>query len=243
MQAMGLANVQLEPFEFGRGWTFERFSAELLEPRYFPLVGYPNAWSPSTNGRIVGSPVWLGDKTPDEIAKYAGKLAGAIVLARPLQIYFERKDRPQPRGDTPGMPAQNNQPALPPPTPEERARAQILAGMLPKEHVGALLEPNRGEFGTLFVTGRDQGDNGVPTIVLAAEHYNLLVRMLQQNFPERVAVAVQRAGRERAHDAGHRGHGSPIVPPGGPAGLSSDSRLHELRRPYAPHEHGHQRSR
>jgi hypothetical protein len=191
MQAMGLANVHLEPFEFGRGWTLDRFSADMLEPRYFPLIGYPNAWSPSTNGRLVGRPVWLGDKTPDEIATYAGKLAGAIVLARPLQTYFERKDRPRPRGDPPGMPAQNNQPAIPAPTPAESARAQILAGMLPKERVGALLEPNRGEFGTIFVTGRDQGENGVPTVVLAAEHYNLLVRMLQQHIPVRVAVDLQ----------------------------------------------------
>lgn len=191
MLAMGLANVELEPFEFGRGWTLERFSADLLEPRYFPLVGYPNAWSPSTNGRIVGRPVWLGDKTPDEIAQYAGKLAGAIVLGRPLQTYFERADRPQPRGDTLGMPARNDQPALPPPAPEDSARAQILVGMLPKERVGVLLEPNRGEFGTIFVTGRDPGDNAVPTVVLAAEHYNLLVRMLQQNLPVRVGVDLQ----------------------------------------------------
>ena len=44
----GLANPHLEPFDFGRGWQLERVSVEITEPRYMPLVAYPDAWSPST---------------------------------------------------------------------------------------------------------------------------------------------------------------------------------------------------
>lgn len=46
LKAMGLVNVHAEPFAFGRGWTLERFSVEMIEPRYQPLIGYPKAGPP-----------------------------------------------------------------------------------------------------------------------------------------------------------------------------------------------------
>src|SRR4051812_12824143 len=39
---------------FGRGWTFTRFSANLLEPQYAPLIGFPLAYSPGTDGPVAG---------------------------------------------------------------------------------------------------------------------------------------------------------------------------------------------
>jgi carboxypeptidase Q len=43
LRSYGLANVHTEPWEFGRGWQLERFSIEMLEPRYLPFkaVGLP----------------------------------------------------------------------------------------------------------------------------------------------------------------------------------------------------------
>ena len=36
---------------FGRGWKNERFAAHMtLTPRAYPLIGYPKAWTPGTNG-------------------------------------------------------------------------------------------------------------------------------------------------------------------------------------------------
>ena len=31
---------------FGRGWSNERFSAEMIAPRPFKLIAYPKAWTP-----------------------------------------------------------------------------------------------------------------------------------------------------------------------------------------------------
>src|SRR6266436_1564705 len=42
---------------FGRGWSLEGFSANLMKPNYAPLIAYPKAWSPSTNGVVRGKPV------------------------------------------------------------------------------------------------------------------------------------------------------------------------------------------
>src|SRR4051794_39701169 len=36
----GLDNAHLEPWQFGRGWTLEKLTVEMVEPRYLPLIGY-----------------------------------------------------------------------------------------------------------------------------------------------------------------------------------------------------------
>ena len=195
LDGWGLDNVHLEAWEFGRGWTLERFSVEMLEPRYMPLIGYPHGWSPSTDGRLVAEPVLLGDMTPETLGDRAGTLGGAIVLTRPIQTDFVREDRPAPRADY--------RPASAPPRPtaeEETARAararlrsarNELTAMLRREGAGVMLEPNIGEHGTLFVTGRDQGEEAVPSVVLSAEHYNLVARLLAQGIPVTLAVEVR----------------------------------------------------
>src|SRR5262247_1486185 len=39
---------------FGRGWTYTRFSAHMLEPQSTPLIGAPLAYTPGTNGPVSG---------------------------------------------------------------------------------------------------------------------------------------------------------------------------------------------
>src|SRR5690606_6618788 len=43
----------------------------------------------------------------------------------------------------------------------------------------------------VFVTGRDAGENAVPAIVLASEHYNLVARLLERGVNVRLAVNVE----------------------------------------------------
>src|SRR6185503_6652018 len=89
----GLQNAQLEAWgPFGRGWSLEGFSANLIKPNYAPLIGYPKAWSPSTNGVLRGQPVYFEAKTEADLEKYKGKLKGAIVLLtapRDVKAQFE----------------------------------------------------------------------------------------------------------------------------------------------------------
>jgi hypothetical protein len=181
LKGWGLADVRTEPFEFGRGWTLERLSIEMIEPRYMPLVGYPRAWSASTNGVITATPVFLPNPTAEAIAARAGQLRGAIVMTSPIQEYFIRDDRPPASGDL-----RTNRPPSKPAMP-----AADLQAALRREAVGVTLEPNIGEHGTIFVTGRDGGANAVPAIVLASEHYNLIARLAQQGIAVKLAVNVQ----------------------------------------------------
>ena len=45
MQAIGLTNAHTESWPFGRGWELQKFTLEMTEPRYMPMIGYPDAWS------------------------------------------------------------------------------------------------------------------------------------------------------------------------------------------------------
>lgn len=203
LSSWGLEDAHLEAFEFGRGWTLDRFSIEMTAPRYFPLIGYPRAWSTSTNGVVVGSPVLTAGRPAEE---FAGKLAGAIVLTRPVQTNFIRVDRDPPQHDSVEVAMATAAPAA------ARGRGQrgrrggrggrrggrgrggaagVSAAMLRAEGAGVTLEPSRGEHGTLFVTGRDGGDDAVPGVVLTGEHYNLIARLVEQGVPVELAVNVQ----------------------------------------------------
>lgn len=179
----GLSGARLEPFEFGRGWVLDRQVIEMLEPRYMPLSGYADAWSASTRGELVGTPVMAGGRTREEIEAMRGSLAGAIVLAQPIQAAFVREDRPQPT-DT-DAPVRIGAPPMP------RSSAPNIAQALRAANPGVLLRPSAGEHGTVFVLGRDAGESARPSMVLAAEHYNMIARMVERGIPVKLRVDLQ----------------------------------------------------
>ena len=180
-------NVHLEPWKFGRGWTLDRLTVEMAEPRYMPLLGYAEAWSPSTAGEIVATPVFVGDKTPEQLQTMGAAMKGAIVMIQPVQTAFVRQDRPQPT--EPGAPALDvlSPSALFGATEQSRR----IATLVRQSGAGVMLRPNVLGDGTVYVTGRDEGPNGVPSIVLSSEHYNMLARMLDHHLPVKLRVDVQ----------------------------------------------------
>ncbi|HQU82300.1 MAG TPA: M20/M25/M40 family metallo-hydrolase [Pyrinomonadaceae bacterium] len=76
----GLKNASVDPWgEFGRGWEMKRFNASVTTPtETIAFRAYPKAWSPSVT--TTGDVVVVDAKTEEELAKYKGKLKGAIVL-------------------------------------------------------------------------------------------------------------------------------------------------------------------
>src|SRR5205085_1895789 len=55
----GLVNSHVEPWgTFGRGWSFDKVSIHVTEPTPFPVIGYPKAWTPGTNGPVVGEVIF-----------------------------------------------------------------------------------------------------------------------------------------------------------------------------------------
>jgi len=195
LTAWGLAGVHFETWPFGRGWELQKYTLEMTEPRFAPMIGYPDAWSPSTNGDVVGTPVMIGGLTYDSLDRMRAKLKGAIVLSQPLMTSFIREDRVNPT-------APDAPPAVAPQAATGRgagrgggrggqSEAQRIAALLHDAGVAAVLKPSRGEHGTIFVQTRDAGANGVPTVVVAGEPYNNLIRLLEDHVPVKVRVNVQ----------------------------------------------------
>src|SRR5580658_8732807 len=83
LRSWGLENVHREAWKFGRGWTLDKLTLEMVEPRYAPLIGYAEGWSPSTAGELTATPVYLGNKTAAEIELLKPSLKGAIVMPLP----------------------------------------------------------------------------------------------------------------------------------------------------------------
>ena len=80
-----LSNPHRETFQFGKGWSLERFSAHMIEPQVQPLIGLPGGWSAGTNGTVVAEVVRAQIDTEADIERYRGKLAGKIVLTQPAR--------------------------------------------------------------------------------------------------------------------------------------------------------------
>lgn len=84
MAKWGMQNAKLESWgPFGRGWSLQGFSAQVVEPQVFPVIAFPKAWSPSTPGAITGEVVFFDAPTEADLAKYKGQLRGKIVLMSP----------------------------------------------------------------------------------------------------------------------------------------------------------------
>ena len=65
---------------FGQGWTYTHFSANLIEPQYAPLIGFPLACSPGTNGAVTGEAMVANIAADADFDRYKGKLKGKIVF-------------------------------------------------------------------------------------------------------------------------------------------------------------------
>jgi len=200
LKRYGLSAVHLESFPFGRGWTLEKLVLEMVEPWYFPLTGYPEAWSPSTKGELLGAPVYLGDLADSTAVRArAADLRGAIVLLTQPQTGFIVVDRPQPSAhDTAvriGAP-----PFLNPRSPlPNQARTRIMGEV----GTGVVLRPTQGQHGTAFVLGsRNTPRDAAPSVILVAEHYNMIVRAQQSGAPVKLRVRVD----SREHTADTSGY-------------------------------------
>jgi carboxypeptidase Q len=192
LKSWGFENTQKEAWKFGRGWTLDKLTLEMVEPRYAPLIGYAEGWSPSTAGELTAAPVYLGDKTPAQMEALKASLKGAIVMPLPPQKVYVRQDRPQP--SAPGVTA----PEVLSPSPLFRApaEAQRANALARAAGAGVILRPNVLSDGTVYVVGSDQGASGVPSVILSSEHYNMIAGILEHHIPVKLKVAVQSTYQE-----------------------------------------------
>jgi carboxypeptidase Q len=198
LRAYGLKNVRLEPVPgFGRGWENTSFMMRAVSPVPFPIIAYPRAWSPGTNGVARGEAVQVQIDSAPDFERYRGKLAGKFVLlgpARPSPVAdIDVKPRlsdsalaamAQPPAETPRPGAGGPRPGFGPGAAQFGAqRYAFLAG----EQVAGVLLPARGQEGTVFTdNGFPRGENPAPvppTVHVSIEHYGRMSRMLAKGLP------------------------------------------------------------
>jgi hypothetical protein len=182
----GLSNTRLEAFPFGPGWTLDYMALEMTKPRYFPAYGYPQAWSPSTKG-VHTKPIYVAEMTQAQIEALGEQLRGAVILPSRPQTQFFRADRVQPADvDGARIGAPQN-----PPAPGGVVTLNAMMPILQRFGAGVILLPNSGEHGTAFVLGanpRNPGPDVIPRIIMVAEHYNMIVRLMQSGAPVEMRV-------------------------------------------------------
>src|SRR2546426_4567543 len=101
-------------------------------------------------------------------------------------MFWRLAGRQPPDGTAPG---QQETPPLP--GPSSATPALEMLTRLKAHAAGVALRPGAMEHGTVRVQGnRDTARNEVPSVVLAAEHYNMLVRLVQAGVPVQLRIEV-----------------------------------------------------
>ncbi len=201
---------------FGPGWTTDRFVAMAVAPTPFPLLAFPKAWTPGTQGPVVATATLAVIAREQDFATYKGRLKGQFVLvapavttpAAPARVGGPRLSDADLRAltevaETAVAPAQTtNRTAL------EFARRRMA--FFVNEGVAALIEPG-GWNGTVVVGDgrlRDESafagqgfypwpDEVATQVVIATEQYNRIVRLLER----RIAVTLEMEIASNYHTA------------------------------------------
>lgn len=186
----GLENAHLEPFEFGRGWSFSRTSVHLLKPREMPLFALPEAWTPGTDGPVRGPAVRVGIESEKDFERLRGKLRGKILFLDETRELLPADEEPTVRRHD----ADDLAELEPFPIPGERGddgrRARFRRRFELRQKINDFLA-EEGALATVEISSRDglmrvtgggsrkvDENPGVPALVMMAEHYNWLVRLL-----------------------------------------------------------------
>lgn len=195
---MGLQNVHKESWgPFGRGWELKHFEMHTESPVYFPIIAYPKAWSPSSDGHVTGEVIYLDAVTDDQINTFKGKLAGKIVLLDTIREVKEWFDPSGTRFDSDELLKMANSPMpnmnggrgnLPRNFAQGNRATRALWDLIYAEKPLAVLDRSfKGDLGTVFVsgarakTGSAYAANAeiLPQITLAVEHYNRIFRLVK----------------------------------------------------------------
>ncbi|MGB9198543.1 MAG: M20/M25/M40 family metallo-hydrolase [Terriglobales bacterium] len=205
LTAMGCENAHLEDWgEFGMGWQQLNTWLRMSSPDAAVFIAQAAPWSPSTNGAVNGPAIWLDVKTPEDIEKYKGKVAGKIVLFGEMREVppvdkplFERDDEKDLAkiAEYPLAPNREYEQYM-----QDRAKRRAMQEMALKfftdEHPLAVVLPSRdghnggGSGGTIFDDGsfgwstykRDHALQ-FPVVVMAIENYGRVYRLLKAHVP------------------------------------------------------------
>jgi carboxypeptidase Q len=198
--------VKTESWEpFGRGWSNEKFFAEMVGPRPFILIGYPKAWTPGTNGPVTADVIYAAIAKEEDMQKFKGQLKGKIVITQapdPVLSHFEADAKRYTDAELADLASYQIPGAVDKAREERIAQFRAQRELQTKvtkffidEGVVAWLEDQRGDDGTVFVQqggSRDPKDPpSLPRVALAAEHYGRIYRLLEKKIPVSITLDIE----------------------------------------------------
>jgi carboxypeptidase Q len=186
----GLSNVHLEAYSIPHAWVRGTAKARVLRPTPHPLTIASAAWSPNTRGTVHGPVVYFDAKKPEEFAKFAGRLKGAIVITtepRPFSppepidqnadVYHPMEEPPPPVGE----------PALPDPYDKYLETVKATRKFLVDQGVVAVLRDANKPQALLNMTDATNEPftvGPIPTAFITGEDYRLIWRLLKKGSVE-----------------------------------------------------------
>ncbi|MBN1939638.1 MAG: M20/M25/M40 family metallo-hydrolase [Candidatus Aminicenantes bacterium] len=210
MEKIGLRDVVIEPFmDYGVTWDNEYFSLHMLEPDYQYMMGFPLAYTPGTEGKVVCPAVLAEIRTRKDLEEFRGKLRGMAVLASP-PLALDPASMPQgvnrrtdeeikqleeavtPSARAPRPPTAAN--------PDAVGAAEKIA-FFKAEGATVVLQCESGAFGLVRGFGRpgvnedrwsrEKDLESMPIVAVTPEHYNRMVRILRRGLPVKIEVEVR----------------------------------------------------
>lgn len=204
MKSYGVDNVRFEDWgHFGRGWANEHTSVHVTSPTPWPVVAFSKAWAPGTRGAVTADVIAAPLVTDADLERAKGTLAGKWVMISPTRTVaslFTARARRLTDGDLTTLATEVAAPTAPAANAAaaEAFRRRRMA-LLVAEKAAGIVEVSPGDRGdnlTVRVQGpmtgegtREPGDPPpLPHLVVAAEHYHRMARLLA--LKQRVTLEV-----------------------------------------------------
>ncbi|MBD3375265.1 M20/M25/M40 family metallo-hydrolase [candidate division KSB1 bacterium] len=199
-------DARLEPWGSCRpGWSFEKVSLEMTDPFYVPVLAYPMAWSPGTNGDITGKPVVIPidfDEPFDSLA-YKSELENALILNPYFNESWYSETRPfrhdedyleqQAAAIDPGRPDHYT-----PKSDQRKQREKEFYDILrffKNEQIAAMISVSPLKDGVIQVSTPsrwyEQEPDSYPWVVVSQEQGKRLQRMLEKGVDINLKLNVQ----------------------------------------------------
>ena len=198
-------------------WEMTGYEGAMVSPTYMPIIGYPQAWCGSTDGKVTGDAIMIANPaTMADMDKLHGTLKGKIVLlgTGPLDLDFpdsalgarytdtelkELVPEVLPTGGAGrggfgrggrGGPTLSDE--------EQRAFTARLATFWKEEGALVIVSSNATTRGSSGVVSASNGSprNGdptknVPSVSVTAENFNRVARLLAHSVPVKLSFNIQ----------------------------------------------------
>ena len=212
-------SAEMQEFETpGISWENKYTSVHMHKPEYQPVIAYPVPWSRSTDGKIISNVMYMNSQAiydDSDLDRYRGKLRNKIVFIMPkrnLELQFDPLAVRLSEEELEGMAelhiikeertvtvTADEYAKLRQGLVKEQLSQQILYAFFEREGAAVIVSPGpayTGPFdkGVVYVPLENpigQYDpKPLPQLVMAAEHYNRVVRVLEKGIDVEMEVEI-----------------------------------------------------